>query len=633
MHPPAVGRLHPLQERILDGVLGQLHVFENAKPTHRIILIQREQSIYRPVAPTRRDQTLVQLSHHHLHVRNKVDPPVHIGASMILFIGIVRHLIVLEPVRPPVVVHIHPEQKLRPIHPIPQKRFLVVRHQTRHHKAIVLIEVRNAVEVLIEPGEHRMILSHLIEPLPICRHVLIVVVIYKFVHVAKRILIVNIPPRIHRKARGAIVRIHTESLSEHEPRIGPLRHIQHPRIRQGRSRMMLLQVRIGISAIPAVDVELPVHVHPQPIVHLHRKAIDLIGRGQPVVEPQKPDVRIVLDVPIGPRHHHKHRIARLIGLTIGRHLHPIIVGDHQFHHHLLDLRQVRPLVRRTEKIVRQTNLLLPIRSPEALSLKSPLDHRLEPDLTPPNRHTMDVPDEDIFAEKRGPPLQVLRGIVAQYHLHNRQILDVLLGGKLPLEGIAIERKGLRQRMGLMGVYVSTSQRHVIPHPDRRPPSHQVRTVGPGDRLLRPAHPGRIGPRKQYRSLDPIRCEIETHPVKRRLIERHRSQHIADNVPDGHRIMVLPLRIRSDQKPVEPRLKLPILKHAAAQSPGLILLPVVDQPSPRHKVPVQIVERIPLQRRIHIPFVKILRIIGVLPLLPPILVEQLLRHVPFLHSGI
>ena len=155
----------------------------------RIAPVEREDPIRAQTPLALRHQALSLLSHRHPCLRTKESTQIRVIPSMILLIRIIRQIVVLKPIDPPVVVHVHPKQILRPITTVSQKRLLIVRKQVSPNRVVVLVEVRDEVSVLIQTGKHHRISLPLLPSLPVGESIPIVVVVHELVQILILVLV------------------------------------------------------------------------------------------------------------------------------------------------------------------------------------------------------------------------------------------------------------------------------------------------------------------------------------------------------------------------------------------------------------------------------------------------------------
>ena len=102
----------------------------------------------------RGDQLLAHASYLQFQLRRQVDPAKEVEAAVIHAVGIVGRGVVLVEIGPEIVVHVHPEEELRPIYPKAQKGFIIVGNGIGLEFAVVLIEIREEIAVPVPAGEY-----------------------------------------------------------------------------------------------------------------------------------------------------------------------------------------------------------------------------------------------------------------------------------------------------------------------------------------------------------------------------------------------------------------------------------------------------------------------------------------------
>ena len=98
-------------------------------------------------------------------------------------------------------------------------------------------------------------------------------------------------------------------------------------------------------------------------------------------------------------------------------------------------------------------------------------------------------------------------------------------------------------------------------------------------------------------------------------------------------MVLADGVRGDQQTVKPSAKAGVLEQLIAALQGLTLAIVVNEPAAIDKIAEEVVEVTAFQRHIDIALVMPAGVIGILPLPPAVLVEELLRDVPLFYGWV
>ena len=98
-------------------------------------------------------------------------------------------------------------------------------------------------------------------------------------------------------------------------------------------------------------------------------------------------------------------------------------------------------------------------------------------------------------------------------------------------------------------------------------------------------------------------------------------------------MVLANGVRSDQQAVKPITKAGILEQLVTALQGLALAIVVDEPAAIDEIAEEVVEVTTLQHHIDVALVLPAGVIGILPLPPAVLIEELLRDVPLFYGRV
>ena len=98
-------------------------------------------------------------------------------------------------------------------------------------------------------------------------------------------------------------------------------------------------------------------------------------------------------------------------------------------------------------------------------------------------------------------------------------------------------------------------------------------------------------------------------------------------------MVLAFGIGGDYYVAEPTAKAIVFEELVAFLQGLALVVVVDEPAATDKVAEEVVEVVAFESGIDIALVVLAGVVGVLPLLPPVLVVEFLRDVPAAHRRV
>ena len=279
-------------------------------------------------------------------------PDIRIVAAAIAVVWIIRVLVVFKAVDPEVVVHVHAKQKLRAIYVVAQERLLVVGDEIWPELIVILVEIRDEVEVFVPAGKNPQIRPKLVEALPVGDAVLVVVVVNPLVIIGRGIGIVDVARGRGNQAGGAVVVIHAVGLGKEKIGIALLRQIDHIGIGLILSRVVGRKRAVRVFAIVPTAVEFRVQIKTQHTLHLQGKPVDVVARRQAVVEAQQPQVGAVLDVASRPLHRQKNGLPLgYVELAIRTHLDVVVVGHHQ-----LDLRaanggKLRAGVRRRAEVV------------------------------------------------------------------------------------------------------------------------------------------------------------------------------------------------------------------------------------------------------------------------------------------
>ena len=134
-------------------------------------------------------------------------------------------------------------------------------------------------------------------------------------------------------------------------------------------------------------------------------------------------------------------------------------------------------------------------------------------------------------------------------------------------------------------------------------------------------------RVNERALVLVSGVVELDAVPAGLGKGHRCKCGADIVADSHRVVVLALGVGRDQQAAEPALEPVAFEDRGAELLGLRLGVVKDEPTTSDEVAVEVVVGIALGGDSDVALIVSARIVGVLPLAPPVLVVELLGHVP------
>ena len=218
---------------------------------------------------------------------------------MVSLVGIVRLLVVLKALRPPIVVEINAEEKFRAIRGIAQKRLVVVGEKIYPIDGAILVEIRYEVAILVITGENRRIghaagldlaaalggdKAALAHPQPVGLPVVVVVVIHKLVVQVDGLGgVVRHPVSIDGQDAGAVPIFHAKSLAIELPRPLPEGQIDQPAYFVGiplnaADRTVGIAPYAGVFSVLGIEVYFPVKIEAEKIPHLGRQTDDLVGR-------------------------------------------------------------------------------------------------------------------------------------------------------------------------------------------------------------------------------------------------------------------------------------------------------------------------------------------------------------------
>ena len=242
-------------------------------------------------------------------------------------------------------------------------------------------------------------------------------------------------------------------------------------------------------------------------------------------------------------------------------------------------------------------------------------------------------DDDVVGEQGGAPLAVLGGIVTEDQGDSRNRRPGLGRPQGPGEGAALE--GLGESARVVGVDHGGADLDEVADLRDAAPRHQVRGVGGFARVAvgGAANGRQADPREQHRRQVLVRGEVHLNAVEPGLGKGQRGQGRADAVPDRDRVRILAVRVGVDGDRVEPAVEARILVDRGSELDGLVLVPVVDQPSPGQVVAVEVVERLAFDEDVDVALVGIAGVVGVFPLAVAVVDEQLLGDEPFLHCRV
>ena len=257
-------------------------------------------------------------------------PDICIVAAAVAVVGVIRVLVVFKAVDPKVVVHVHAKQKLRAIYVVAQERLLVVGDEVGPELVVVLVEIRDKVEVFVPPGENPQIRPELVEAQPVGDAVLVVVVVNPLVKIGRWIGVVDVARRRGNQAGGAVVVIHAIGFGKEKVGITFLRQIDHKGIGLVRSRVVRGKGAVGVFAIVPTAVEFCVQIKPQYAPHRQGKPVDVVAGWQAIIEAQQPQVGAVADVACRSLGRQKNGLAfGYVELAVRAYLNVVVVGDHQ----------------------------------------------------------------------------------------------------------------------------------------------------------------------------------------------------------------------------------------------------------------------------------------------------------------
>ena len=241
-------------------------------------------------------------------------------------VGIVGQLVIFKAVDPAVVVEVNAKEKFGPIDVIAQKRLFVVGNGVGHRAVVVLVEVRNEVEVLVPAGKHLPVIGLRAYPSPVGPAVLVVVVGDKFVNRTDGIVVEHVPAGQGDKSRGRIVGIHRIGFAISKKRVGLFGQIEDGGLTALRRDLVpfvgVEQGGIRVLEIAQVVVPFAVEIKAPHVLAFDSESGDHVGRGQAVVEKNPLGVGYVFYIAGGPPYVDENRLGffnDLVGQRRRRH--------------------------------------------------------------------------------------------------------------------------------------------------------------------------------------------------------------------------------------------------------------------------------------------------------------------------
>ena len=185
----------------------------------------------------------------------------------------------------------------------------------------------------------------------------------------------------------------------------------------------------------------------------------------------------------------------------------------------------------------------------------------------------------------------------------------------------------------MGVDERDSQLDEIPELGSAPQSDQVRVILPRIESGLTRREDRLAdPRKQEGGVVLVGSDVPLDAVEPGAAEGQRGESGTDLVPDGESGVILALRVGGDYDLAEPVVVPGFLEHGAAEGARLLLAPFVDLPTPGEPVSEDVVFSPAFQFRAHVALEEIAGVVRVVVSPPLVVVEEVLRHVPFAQRG-
>ena len=248
---------------------------------------------------------------HPLQGRRQPRPQIGVVPAPVALIGVIRLVVVFKALAPTVVVQIEGKDEFWAIDVVAQKLLLVIGHEVRAHRRVVLVEIGNEVVVFVEPGEHRLVgPALLVAPLVEADVVVVVVVdqvVDKFRPRLFVVAVVDPPALIDEERRGIVLGVHAKRLAEKEEGMQFFGDVDHPARRrlvpQHAGRATVGRARdIGVLPELVVDIVLGVQPKTRPIADLKAEAKNLSRSRQTVVENDPLLIGVVADVVRRPHH-------------------------------------------------------------------------------------------------------------------------------------------------------------------------------------------------------------------------------------------------------------------------------------------------------------------------------------------
>ena len=240
-------------------------------------------------------------------------------------------------------------------------------------------------------------------------------------------------------------------------------------------------------------------------------------------------------------------------------------------------------------------------------------------------------DAHLVAEQSRAALAIFGRVVAENDGNGRQRGAALAGSEAAGDQVAAEQ--VERGIGIASIDYGRAYLDEVADLDRTAPAEHGSGIGAGLRLLGRAQDRIADPRGEDRAGVFVGHEVDLDAIVTRPRKGHWREGRAQQIADRNGIVVLALRVAANGDPIEPRVEAGVLEDAAAELPGLVLAPVVDQPAAADEVAVEVVEVIALAVDVDVAPKLILSVVGVLPLPPAVFVEKLLGNVPFLDCWI
>ena len=260
-----------------------------------------------------REHALVEPPHQQARLGEEVNAKKDVVPAPVGLVGIVGQVVVLKAVDPAVVVEVNAKEQFGPIDVIAQKWLFVVGNGVGHRAVVVLVEVRNEIEVLVPAGEHLPVIGLRAYPCPIGLAVLVVIVGDKFVNRAYGIVVVNVPLGQGDKSRGRIVGIHRVGFAISKKRVGFFGQIEDsglPALRRDLVPFVgVEQGGIRVLEIAQVVVPFAVEIKAPHVLAFDSKSGEHVGRGQAVVKKNPLGVGYIPYIARGPPYLDEHRLG------------------------------------------------------------------------------------------------------------------------------------------------------------------------------------------------------------------------------------------------------------------------------------------------------------------------------------